>query len=287
MRTIAALSWSLPVACLLFGIQSCRREFEPVRWVERPTPAVCQVVEQPIAVTPVACPEPTPDPEPTPQPTCIKVPQRNRELEQLLAAGARQLVLLLEVCDYAVTEIKEAMPLLDPPKYQTVSTKLPPVVTEDRTPPQKPDRPPIVTTSRDDDNAPPKKVQIVQLEQQPEPGNVKLDNSTNEVRTIEINGQAYKIPAKSQKLVAVPAGDFTCRVVDFDEAAKTRKVGPGEVYEIQLIPAGGVQQAQMPMPKVQTPRPTTPTYIYPNYSYPTYYYYGPPIYYGGFGGCSR
>lgn len=291
MRTIATLSWLLPVGCLLFGIQSCKREFEPpTRWIE-PSQSISAAEKPTKIVLPVATPTPLPveDPQPVHIPNLkTLLAQGQRELDELLAVGAKQLVLLIENFDYMIAEVKEAMPLLDPPKYDVVSLRFP-AFSQQEEAQIKPDRPPIVEEARlfDKQEPPTKKVQIVQLEQQPEPATIKLDNSTNEIRTIEVNGTPYKVPAKSHKIVVVTSGEFTYKVIDFDEVAKTRTITAGKIYEITIVPAGVPQtQAQLPMPKIE-PRITQPTptyYYYPSYSYPYY----APIYYGGYyGGCSR
>lgn len=98
-------------------------------------------------------------------------------------------------------------------------------------------------------------------------GSVKIKNSYVIPITAYVNGAPYRIPVGSTRIVDyVPAGTFTYSVAEVNDGKSvTRNLKSDETFDITVYT----------LPETTSTRQA---------SYPVYY---PPVYWGGYGGCSQ
>lgn len=63
---------------------------------------------------------------------------------------------------------------------------------------------------------------------------VRIINDTDDTRTVEINKFAVKVKAKSEEIVTVPAGEFTCKVIGVDAEPQKRTVESGKTWSMTI-----------------------------------------------------
>lgn len=171
----------------------------------------------------------------------------------------------------------------------------------------KPDRPPIITVSRSFDYEPivksesipkvepiaqakepivifiPKKVEPTTAQQTDEKTGLVVNNLSDTDKTVEVNGTAYAIQAKTKKIFVTTPGKVTYKVLGFDESVKSVTLTLGQMHDVTItaqakLPSGiipNVSQPLIPMPRVQQPQPQQPRPVYYYYPPYPYYYVGP------------
>jgi hypothetical protein len=67
-------------------------------------------------------------------------------------------------------------------------------------------------------------------------GRVKLINDYPEVMSVVLNGLSYRLFPREVRVVEVPPGTFTYRVLNYQQQTQQRVIGPDEEKYIQIYP---------------------------------------------------